>query len=663
MRKSFSYVGLLLALFFCGGQALQAQDAASTSSNDKGKGAEGSKWEQRMDPKRYRMDPIINTLLYDEYAPAVSTDGKTLIFQTNARDGKKWNSYRLYQVQKLGNGKWGKPEAISAINGKAGDTAVVAGPWFSYDSKMLLFSGNFDDSKGSMDLYYSTRESVDGDWSEPKSLEGAVNTSDYEGFPSISADGQRLYFMRRKAAGSGDDAAATETTTEGGEKKGSSDKVGPVFCYKMMVSKKQMDGSWGAAEELPDPINKDCDKGGRVLADGETYYFSSMRGGAKGNIRVDARDFDIFMSRLEDGGTKWSDPKAADFANHLSADLYPCIPPMDGPTTIMYFNPDMNASHDIYWTLVPPDFAPKKVLNVRGIVLDSIEYVKGKEVPVAVTLQLTNETRPTLSYDFKNDEKTGKFSTVITEGNKYKVYIEHPDYLPYTFYWDYTSEETLTNAFQRCLLVKKGCDVNITTIDGVTEAIVDAQVTVKGTDNTSVELEKKGAGKYYARINPGQVYNVTATAERYEEAVDTIDLVNAKHGDKRDKIVKLYDITTLCAFDNLNFNTAKWDLLPASKATLDKVYKFLTDYKMVHMTIEAHTDFRGSDAYNNNLSNNRAKSAYDYLIKKGIPADRLASAGFGETRPTVPNEVNGKKNDANMALNRRVEFKCKLMGR
>src|SRR5690606_18482892 len=69
------------------------------------------------------------------------------------------------------------------------------------------------------------------------------------------------------------------------------------------------------------------------------------------------------------------------------------------------------------------------------------------------------------------------------------------------------------------------------------------------------------------------------------------------------------------------------------------------------LTIDGHTDSIGSDAYNSNLSKRRAASVVKYLTDKGIPAARLVSNGYGESRPVATNETEGGR-----AENRRVEF-------
>ena len=630
-------------MFLLAGTFAKAQDATTTAESDnKTKDGATSIYEQWHDPQRFRLPPAVNQLLTDEVSPAISRDGKTLIFQSNR--GKTWKGYALYMTTRDDNGKWTTPKPLEAINAKAGDSTAIAGPFLSYDGKSLFFSSNMEDTKGGMDLYVATRESMDGEFGEPTNL-GDVNTADYQGFPTVSADGNRLYYMQRVEGAENTETSETGST-EGTEAKKS--KAEKVWCYT--------DNVWSAGQEVVGAMNEDCSKAFRIMPDGETMFYTSMREGAKqqGNtkgIRADAKDFDLFMSRME--GESWNEPMAADFANHLSAEGYVTVAPDDGAHTVMYFDADMNASHEIFWTLVPPGFAPRRVMMARGNVEDS---VTGE--PVYTIMKFENQTRPSLSYDRYDDKETGKFSTVITEGNVYKVSIDHKDYLPYTFMWDFTNADEITNLYQRVRLVPKGVEVTVTILDAIDESPVDAKLTVKAADDTSIgDINKTGTGKYEARLEPGQVYTLTGEATgNYMEEVDTLDLTKAQFGDKVNKILYMLDATKI-KFDNINFTTARWDLNAAAKTELDKVYQFLTDYPKMKIRIEAHTDYRGGDSYNQRLSQNRAKSALDYLVKKGIPSDRLQSEGYGEAQPTVPNEVSGKANQANMAINRRVEFK------
>ncbi len=103
---------------------------------------------------------------------------------------------------------------------------------------------------------------------------------------------------------------------------------------------------------------------------------------------------------------------------------------------------------------------------------------------------------------------------------------------------------------------------------------------------------------------------------------------------------------------NIFFETDKFDLLPESKSELGKLISFLTKNISMRIEIGGHTDSEGSETHNNQLSQNRAKSVYDYLISNGIDAKRLTYQGYGESVPIESNDT-----PEGRAMNRRTEFK------
>ena len=109
--------------------------------------------------------------------------------------------------------------------------------------------------------------------------------------------------------------------------------------------------------------------------------------------------------------------------------------------------------------------------------------------------------------------------------------------------------------------------------------------------------------------------------------------------------------TTLMSLQGVNFDTDSAKLKAESTTILDQAAEVLNQQAAVSVRIEGHTDSRGSDAYNQVLSEKRAKSVMEYLVGKGISAARLTSAGFGESKPVVAND-----SAANMAKNRRVDL-------
>jgi len=101
----------------------------------------------------------------------------------------------------------------------------------------------------------------------------------------------------------------------------------------------------------------------------------------------------------------------------------------------------------------------------------------------------------------------------------------------------------------------------------------------------------------------------------------------------------------------VHFQTAKWRILPRSYGLLNQVAQVLKDYPKMKISIDGHTDNRGSDRYNQRLSENRAGSVRKYLIGKGIDASRMRSIGHGEGKPIASNRTRRGR-----AANRRVEF-------
>ncbi len=99
------------------------------------------------------------------------------------------------------------------------------------------------------------------------------------------------------------------------------------------------------------------------------------------------------------------------------------------------------------------------------------------------------------------------------------------------------------------------------------------------------------------------------------------------------------------------FATNKSDINENSKAALDKLVKIFNEYPETNILIEGHTDDVGTDAYNETLSEKRAKAVGMYLTDANIAPSRITVKWYGEKQPKVENN-----SDANRALNRRVEL-------
>jgi OOP family OmpA-OmpF porin len=105
------------------------------------------------------------------------------------------------------------------------------------------------------------------------------------------------------------------------------------------------------------------------------------------------------------------------------------------------------------------------------------------------------------------------------------------------------------------------------------------------------------------------------------------------------------------ALEGVSFEYDQAVLTPESTLVLDRVAASLRDWPSVRVEIGGHTDSRGGDAYNLDLSGRRAQAVRDYLVRAGIDASRLTAKGYGASQPVADNAT-----EAGRAKNRRVEL-------
>lgn len=105
--------------------------------------------------------------------------------------------------------------------------------------------------------------------------------------------------------------------------------------------------------------------------------------------------------------------------------------------------------------------------------------------------------------------------------------------------------------------------------------------------------------------------------------------------------------------DNIYYDLDKADIRTDAAVELDKLVKILKDNPAIRIELSSHTDSRSSDAYNLDLSQRRAQSAVDYIVSKGVAAERLVAKGYGETQLIIKDA----KTEEEHQTNRRTEFK------
>lgn len=248
----------------------------------------------------------------DEYLPALTADGNTMIF--TRRDGYDEN---FYTSTRQPDGSWSLAEYLHGVNTSQNEGAQA----INADGVWLVFTAcnrRGDGSQGSCDLYWSQQK--DGDWTKPVPFSSTVNSKDWDAQPSISPDNKTIFFSSNRPGGQGGkdlwfttrlpSGRYTEPQNLGPEINTPGDDQAPFLhpdgqtLYftsnglpgmgenDLYFVRRTPDGTWGKPQNLGYPINTKANEGTLTVSlDGKTAYFSAnLPGGAGG---IDIYSFDL----------------------------------------------------------------------------------------------------------------------------------------------------------------------------------------------------------------------------------------------------------------------------------------------------------------------------------------------------------------------------------
>ena len=170
--------------------------------------------------------------------------------------------------------------------------------------------------------------------------------------------------------------------------------------------------------------------------------------------------------------------------------------------------------------------------------------------------------------------------------------------------------------------------------------LTTAQVYMVGNDGTNLKLSVRGDGSFTQEIQPGVDYVLLATCKGYLNHQEQLRVEPVTESEEYVLQFPLANIAAPVLIENIFYDFDKATLRPESTTALDELVKLLNENPNVTIELSAHTDYKGSDQYNERLSQRRAESVVGYLIDHGIPADRLMPRGYGEGRPkTIKKKV------------------------
>lgn len=159
-----------------------------------------------------------------------------------------------------------------------------------------------------------------------------------------------------------------------------------------------------------------------------------------------------------------------------------------------------------------------------------------------------------------------------------------------------------------------------------------------GSDGITVEATTSETGAFRFMLKPNTDYVFIASRDRYLNGKERETTKGQEASTDFQVTIYLSPVDQVIELPNIFYDFNRWDLRPESMVSLDKLVETLNDNPNITIELMSHTDSRGSIQDNDLLSQRRAQSVVDYLISKGIAADRLQAKGYGETVPKVVDE-------------------------
>lgn len=488
-------------------------------------------------------------------------------------------------------------------------------PIITADESIMLFTSRRSTSTGGKqdednqfyeDLYQTTF--AGGKWTTPVNMGKPINSEEHDATAGLSPDGQKLFVYR---------------PTNNGD----------LYECELKGAK------WTEPERMNKNINSDGHESSVSLSfDGKKLYYISDKDGGLGNR-------DVWISTMDAKG-KWGQ----------SVNMGAPINTIYGEEGI-FVHPD---GKTIY-------FSSQGHNTMGGYDIFKSELKDGKwGAPVNLGWPI-NGPDDDVFFVISANGKHGYFASNKADGNGekdiYKITFLGPD-KPMAL----SSEDNLLAGIAqpvKTIVAAKPVEIKTaqvtllkgTVTDKASKLPLGAQVEIVDNERREVIATftaNSSTGKYLVSLPSGKDYGIAVKMDGYLFHSENFNIPVVASYQEVTKNVELEKIAvgSTIVLRNVFFDYNKSTLKPESFTELDRLVKILQENPSIRIELSGHTDSRGSDDYNLKLSEARAKSCVDYLISKGIKADRMEFIGYGETKPIDTNDT-----EEGMANNRRTEFK------
>ena len=171
----------------------------------------------------------------------------------------------------------------------------------------------------------------------------------------------------------------------------------------------------------------------------------------------------------------------------------------------------------------------------------------------------------------------------------------------------------------------------------------DAVLRLVGSDGTNSKLNARRDGSYKIKLKKDVKYVMLATARGHLNAKEQWTTLNLKDSKTYTINFALSPISRPVKMENIFYEFGRWEITQASETELLHLVKLLQDNPNITIELSAHTDLVGNEEFNLELSQKRAQSCCDFLVKHGIEPERLTPVGYGKTKPVVANKAINKQ--------------------
>ncbi len=494
-------------------------------------------------------------------------------------------------------------------------------------------------------------------------LGDSINTEFPEFAPVISADNRGLFFTARRP------------DSEGGKK----DKTG--FHYEdIYFAERQFGGKWGTAKNIGTPINTNShDATVGLSPDGKSLL--TYKG-------ISANNGDILITKQNDDGT-WQEPVSLEGIN---TEYHESSASLSFDEKTLFFvsdRPEGYGQHDIYvsyWDEETNDWGAP--VNLGSTINTEYEEKGVFFHPDNRTLYFSSNGHKNIGgldiFKTVYDAESGTWSEpenigypintpdddiyfVVTGNERYAYYSSYredglgeKDIYQITFLGDkkeslladaelldidFTSSEDIAsnnNNIIENFENTKTVVVQGLVIDGKSKSGISSEMTIVDaeTNETVKQIVTKPDGSYSVVLPAGKKYAFTVTKPSYTIASETINTTKKDSETEIEQNFELFPPVQGEEFTlrNIYFDFDKSDLRDISVTELNNLVKIMKDHPTMVIELAGHTDTRGDATYNQQLSEQRAKVARDYLIAKGIDKSRIQTVGYGETRVEISDE-------------------------